>query len=188
MVWDLSDLSDPTLVTTDPGIDWPTGVTATADALFVFNHFGESMQVFDITDPFDPRVIGTFGRSERYFDVESNQNYMVLSGWPNNLEIYEIPCDTHSSPPGSSRKETGLSLSVSPNPFNPRTTITFSVDHPQNVEFCIFDMTGKRIVVLADRVFQAGGHSIDWQGKDLHGRAVASGTYLVHMKPFCASI
>ncbi len=72
-------------------------------------------------------------------------------------------------------------LSIHPNPFNPRTTISFSIDHPQNVELCIFDMTGKRIAILADRSFQAGDHSIDWQGIDLHGRAVASGSYLLRM-------
>ena len=73
------------------------------------------------------------------------------------------------------------SLSVHPNPFNPRTTISFSIGYPQNVELSIFDMTGKRIALLADRSFQAGPHSIDWQGKDLHGRAAASGSYLLRM-------
>ena len=73
------------------------------------------------------------------------------------------------------------SLAVHPNPFNPRTTITFAVDHPQNVEISIFDMTGKRIAVLTNRLFQAGTHSVDWQGRDQQGRGVASGTYLVRM-------
>jgi hypothetical protein len=225
MVWDLSDLSDPTLVTTDPGIDWPTGVTATADALFVFNHFGESMQVFDIsdpgqlvlrhtrdmisdadggvvhgnlltfrgrgyliynfdiTDPFDPRFIGTFGRSERYFDVESNQNYMVLSGWPNNLEIYETPCDTHSSPPGSNRKETGLSLSVSPNPFNPRTRILYELPGPSSVGIEIFDLAGRRVFTSgSSSVMAAGNQEFVWEGKDQNGRQLPSGTYLFWLK------
>ncbi len=72
-------------------------------------------------------------------------------------------------------------LFVHPNPFNPLTTISFSIDHLQKVELCIFDMTGKRIAILADRAFEAGVHSLDWQGIDLQGRAVASGTYLLRM-------
>ncbi len=46
-------------------------------------------------------------------------------------------------------------LSVYPNPFNPRTSVSFSIDTAQNVELSIYDMTGKRITVLADRTFPA---------------------------------
>ena len=74
-----------------------------------------------------------------------------------------------------------VNLLVHPNPFNPRTTISFSIAHPQNVQLCIYDMTGKRIAVLANRAFDAGVHSMDWQGTDLQGRGVASGTYLLRM-------
>ena len=42
-------------------------------------------------------------------------------------------------------------------------------------------MTGKRIVVLANHAFEAGAYTMDWQGKDQQGRAVASGTYLLRM-------
>jgi S-formylglutathione hydrolase FrmB len=72
-------------------------------------------------------------------------------------------------------------LKISPNPFNPRTTISFDIDHPQMVELCIFDMTGRRIAVLARRTFESGQHTMDWSGRDLQGRAVASGTYLLRM-------
>jgi flagellar hook assembly protein FlgD len=53
--------------------------------------------------------------------------------------------------------------------------------HPQYVNLCIFDMKGKRITVLADRAFQAGTHSLEWQGKDLQGRTVASGNYILRI-------
>ncbi len=73
-------------------------------------------------------------------------------------------------------------LQVAPNPFNPRTTISFTIDQPQQVELCIFDMTGKRIAVLADRAFEAGVHSVGWQGNDTQGRVVSSGNYLLRMR------
>ncbi len=72
-------------------------------------------------------------------------------------------------------------LSIFPNPFNPRTAITFTIDHAQNVKLSIFDMTGKCIYVLANREFQAGAHSMDWQGRDWQGHAVSTGCYLVRM-------
>ena len=42
-------------------------------------------------------------------------------------------------------------------------------------------MAGKRVAVLADGALEAGQHSMDWEGKDIQGNAVASGTYLVRM-------
>lgn len=72
-------------------------------------------------------------------------------------------------------------LSVYPNPFNPMTSVSFSIGHIQKVELSIYDMTGKRIIVLADRTFEAGDHSLNWQGRDMQGRAVSSGTYFVRM-------
>jgi hypothetical protein len=72
-------------------------------------------------------------------------------------------------------------LSVHPNPFNPRTSVSFSIDKAQNVELSIYDLTGNRIIVLADCAFEAGVHSLQWQGTDMQGRAVSSGTYFVRM-------
>ncbi len=72
-------------------------------------------------------------------------------------------------------------LSIHPNPFNPLTSVSFSIDHSQNVELSIYDITGKHIIVLAKRSFQAGDHSLNWQGRDMQGRAVSSGTYFVRM-------
>lgn len=69
-----------------------------------------------------------------------------------------------------------------PNPFNPRTTVSFTLSQAQEVELYIFDMTGKRIAILADRLFEAGTHSMDWDGRDFQGNGVSSGTYLLRVE------
>jgi len=74
-----------------------------------------------------------------------------------------------------------LSIGVFPNPFNPRTSVTFSINSQQTVKISVYDLSGKRIAVLADGLFQTGTHSLDWGGKDLQGNAVASGSYFVQM-------
>jgi hypothetical protein len=80
--------------------------------------------------------------------------------------------------------EVGVSVglaAVYPNPFNPQTTITFTLDQPQHVEVAVYDLTGKLLGVLASRSYDAGNHSTDWNGKDSMGRAVPSGTYVVRL-------
>ncbi|MCP4290374.1 MAG: T9SS type A sorting domain-containing protein [bacterium] len=74
-----------------------------------------------------------------------------------------------------------VGLSVFPNPFNPCTKVSFTLEHGENVNLSIYDITGKCIAVLADGTFEAGAHSLDWQGKDLQGQSVASGTYFARM-------
>jgi len=69
-----------------------------------------------------------------------------------------------------------------PNPFNPQTTITFSLDRPQRAKIAVYDLTGKLLGVLADRACDAGNHSVVWHGNDAMGRAVPSGTYVIRLE------
>jgi len=68
---------------------------------------------------------------------------------------------------------------ASPSPFNPRTSVVFSLQQEARVEIAVYDTRGRRIAVLADGVFAVGRASVDWNGRDAAGRDVPSGTYLV---------
>ena len=60
--------------------------------------------------------------------------------------------------------------------------VSFTLDQSQVVNISVFDMTGWRVAVVADQVYSAGSHSVEWDGKDASGKAVSSGTYLVGME------
>ena len=64
-----------------------------------------------------------------------------------------------------------------PNPFNPATTISFSLPKDGLAEISIYDAAGRRVRSLASREFESGIHELRWNGKDDAGRAVASGVY-----------
>ncbi len=70
---------------------------------------------------------------------------------------------------------------VYPNPFNPSTTIAFSLAAPADVRLGIYDLQGREIARLVDGRQQAGGHSVAWNGRATDGRRVASGTYLARL-------
>lgn len=65
-----------------------------------------------------------------------------------------------------------------PNPFNPATTISFSLTRRQKVTLEIYDILGRVVTRLIDGMQESGEHSIEWDGTDRDGRAVASGIYL----------
>lgn len=64
-----------------------------------------------------------------------------------------------------------------PNPFNPRTSIKFQLPNSELVKLEIFSITGARVRTLVDSRFDAGYHSITWDGKSGDGRDAASGVY-----------
>ena len=71
---------------------------------------------------------------------------------------------------------------VHPNPFNPQTTIAFTVRDPQRVTVAVFDVTGRRVAVLTDEVWPAGSHDLNWNGRDATGREMSSGVYFVNFR------
>ncbi len=68
-----------------------------------------------------------------------------------------------------------------PNPFNPLTTLAFSLTAPRRVTLAVYDLTGRRVATLADGDFTAGGHTASWNGADAGGRALPSGTYVARL-------
>jgi hypothetical protein len=69
-----------------------------------------------------------------------------------------------------------------PNPFNPETTIRFSLDQSARVRLTVFDVTGRVARPLIDGDMAAGMHQVTWDGRDARGTAVASGTYLYRLE------
>ncbi|MBN1561559.1 T9SS type A sorting domain-containing protein [candidate division KSB1 bacterium] len=68
-----------------------------------------------------------------------------------------------------------------PNPFNPETTIAFSIPQPEYIRLEIFDVSGKKVRILADRHFAAGQHALHWDGAAQNG-LVASGVYFYRLQ------
>jgi hypothetical protein len=68
-----------------------------------------------------------------------------------------------------------------PNPFNPSTTINFSLPQAAKVKLVIFNLLGQQIRTLVNDEFTAGDHSIQWDGKDNKGMIVGSGIYFYQL-------
>jgi len=64
-----------------------------------------------------------------------------------------------------------------PNPFNPQTTIAFSISKPSNVHLAIYDITGARVRDLVDEKRVPGVYRVVWNGRSQNGNPVASGVY-----------
>jgi len=68
-----------------------------------------------------------------------------------------------------------------PNPFNPETTIFYSLTDAGRVKIEIFNIKGEKIRTLVNEYKNVGYHSTIWNGKDNNGKIVASGMYFYSM-------
>ena len=70
-----------------------------------------------------------------------------------------------------------------PNPFNPATSINYSVPEgtSQAVRLAVYDIRGKLVRTLVDQVKSAGTYTVFWDGTDESGVQVSSGVYFYRM-------
>ena len=69
-----------------------------------------------------------------------------------------------------------------PNPFNPTTTIHFTLEDASHARLVVYDPAGRRVVTLADGNLGAGEIQRVWDGKDANRRDVSSGVYFARLQ------
>ena len=75
-----------------------------------------------------------------------------------------------------------LTISNYPNPFNPQTTMEFTLPHSGRVRLDVYNITGQKIATLLSEYRESGKHKIVWNGRDDKDRVVTSGIYFYHLE------
>ncbi len=70
---------------------------------------------------------------------------------------------------------------AAPNPFSASTRIAFALSSEARVRLEIFDVRGRKVKILADRVFPDGDHEVGWDGGDDAGRPAPAGVFFVRV-------
>ncbi|MEJ2720863.1 MAG: FlgD immunoglobulin-like domain containing protein [bacterium] len=68
-----------------------------------------------------------------------------------------------------------------PNPFNPTTTISFTLPESTPAMLSIYDVAGALVRTLMDETVAAGYQKRTWDGKDDRGEQVSSGVYFYRL-------
>jgi hypothetical protein len=87
-----------------------------------------------------------------------------------------VGCETATGAPSPARD---LRVGAHPNPFNPRTEITYTLPQAGRTRLSVYDVRGRRLDVLVDEALPAGEHRVRWSARDGAGRALATGTYVL---------
>ncbi|MDP6755361.1 MAG: FlgD immunoglobulin-like domain containing protein, partial [Candidatus Marinimicrobia bacterium] len=123
-------------------------------------------------------------------DIKGNEDWEMVD---ERGEVYECSSDEMFMLNGNHdtlilRKSTTsispFTYSISPaypNPFNPVTTITYSLPEDSYISLAIYDMTGRLIKTLETGLSSAGIHENRWNGTNMFGENVPSGIYFCEM-------
>ncbi len=100
------------------------------------------------------------------------------AGWVQGVVLY--PTGIHE---GGVEDAVGTALlrANHPNPFNPQTTISFTLPEACRVELTIYDVAGHLVRTLVQRHMTTGPHSLIWDGRTDGGTRAASGVYFCRL-------
>lgn len=187
---DISDPTNPTLINTLI-LNYSSKLTIQPiirnNKLIVSDKDWNEIFVYDLTDPANPLFQSSYKWNKYTNDMEIFDNYLFCANgvglYPNYgfsiLDFSEYLTKTSEN----EIQNTPSNLSNYPNPFNPTTTIKFSVTQTSSfVTLEIYNIKGQKIKSLLSDQIEAGEHSIIWNGKDSAGKNVGSGVYLYKLK------
>jgi len=113
--------------------------------------------------------------------LKSNQDQIYFYKFnfsPNVISVFVVTdINLLDSPNNELQSILIYSLCNYPNPFNPSTTISFSLPTDQEIELSIYNIKGQKIKSLIKKEFSKGSHSIIWDGNDKYGKTSSSGIY-----------
>jgi len=137
-----------------------------------------------------------YGSSINSFGSATLIDYTVapaLDVTASNYDYYWVTATDFSGNegnPAKANKSTGvgdtplprvLSVSAYPNPFNPETTVRYTLPARGHVRIDIFDLRGERVATLVDRDQDAGAFTVAWRGRNDTGASVGSGVYFARL-------
>jgi hypothetical protein len=184
----------------EAAIAWITGITATLLERFHAEVRWPTIEIFWTLQEIDEGIGFTLTRSDNggsFAEVDVDIVETAERSWtcldrgiyPGREYVYRVYYDD-----GGKRQllfETavlstpaaGPTLNPNyPNPFNPSTRIDYYIPEPSDVELVIYDVSGRRIKTLVSTGKPAGGHAVEWDGRDDLGSLVASGVYLCRLE------
>ncbi len=139
-------------------------------------------------------------------DLDQDGDIEIIIGTNNDLKVLDISDDigeqySWSTYRGNSQRNGFYDVSQSylrkekdiypshfelgdnyPNPFNPSTSIDFTVPKEMFISIIIYDVNGRHIKTMINGILGVGHNSVIWDGSDINGKRVSSGVYFYELR------
>lgn len=181
-MWDIRDLNNVQLLNDYLGPnDLAHNAHIKGDYCYL-SHYSAGLRIVNIADP------------SNIFEEEFYDTPSAWGAWPffdsGKILISDVPSGLYVVYfPGAEITTTGINDDEAipaefelkanyPNPFNPTTTIEYSLASTAFVQLDIYNISGQKVKTLANDTQAAGTYSAEWDGTDNNGNAVSSGAYI----------
>lgn len=138
-----------------------------------------TVEVLDVSDPLVPlRLAAPVVPTCYSLDVAMSAGLILVAAQDDGMLTYPGHCAAVSAAPIPSLDSGYGRITIAPNPFNPQTQIGVSIPAPTVMTLRVYGLDGKMVKQLHDGEVAAGHHQFTWDGRDVFGQPVASGTYI----------
>ena len=183
-----------------PELNWNFSIRAYADFDTIETSYDkESKEAVQIENSFTPRNLLNYkvmrgnttlytGTDTQFLDTNVPQDatfvqyaifaeYTTGESLPVNLQVNLVG----NNDPNTATSQNKL-IGNYPNPFNPETTICYSLKKASKVTLEVYNILGQKVATLMDKEQIAGYHQIIWNGRNQDQKTVSSGIYFCKMK------
>ncbi len=128
------------------------------------------------------QVLGSGLPAVSTYDLKMHAGSRLLVAGTHGRSMFSLDLNTATDIAADDAPRPGrFTLAASPNPFNPTTTIRFSLDGETEVNLGIYDLAGRLVRTLESGAYPSGEHETNWNGTNDSGRPVASGAYFLKL-------
>ena len=139
------------------------------ETIFIANSDGIPIISYDFGPQSDDISHGRFPDGSETWEYFSSPT-------PGEANIQSLDVKNHNMP------ESFVVFSAYPNPFNPVTTISYQIPEDGFVNVSIYDMKGRVVKTLVNKIQSKGNHLLEWNASNGQGYSVTSGVYLYMVK------
>jgi len=124
----------------------------------------------------DPVSLKELERNEAVYGFQDNRNPFI-----DHPEFAELVFDPPTAVGDVPAAAPALAQNA-PNPFNPATTIAWSLPSAMRTDLRVYDAGGRLVrVLVGGDMLPAGRHEVAWNGRDGAGRVAAAGVYFYRL-------
>ena len=156
------------------------GLSSSGDDVNLYDPQGNLVDFVKFTTkspwPTDANGTGsTIALLSPFLDNNAGKNWKagIDGGTPGERNFLTDVASTNENP------SAGCTLSCFPNPFRDYTTIWIEVNRPGRYKLEVYDLQGRLLETLADKVFEPGSFSVDWGSKSSLNEMVKGGIYII---------